>query len=123
MCWDLAESTLVFVFQGHTDIVYSVKFTSNKKFAASGGSDKQVFVWDIENKLLYATFSGHTNFIWKVAFTNDDENVVSGDFSEGIRVWSIGAKKQIFLFKDLNESKEWLGDNKGIGAEFSRFLF
>ena len=120
--WDLTNFRQEFEFEGHTEPVQSVKFARNKKFAASGGYDMKVLVWDIESKILYATFSGHANFIFKVAITNDNENVVSGDYLDGIRVWNIASKKQIFLFKDLNESKEWLGDNKGIEAEFIRFL-
>ena len=121
--WDLTNFQLVFVFERHTNQINSVKLTRNKKFAASGGHDYNVLVWDIENRLLYANFSGHTNVVLQVGFTNDDENVVSGDYGDGIRVWSIISKKQIFLFKDLNESKEWLSDNKDIEDEFSRLLY
>ena len=53
MCWDLTEFRLLFVFEGHTDQVCSVKFTRNKKFVASGGLDKKVLVWDIYKQIGY----------------------------------------------------------------------
>ena len=120
--WNLINFRQEYVFEGHTDIVKSVKFARNKKYAASGGIDMKVIVWDIENKIIYAIFNGHADYIYKVMFTNDDENVVSGDFRDGTRVWNIANRSQIFLFNELKDPNEWLNNNKGIKAEFSRFL-
>ena len=106
--WDLIEFKVLPELSGHECQVNSVKFTRSKKFAASEGLDKKVLMWDLENVELYATFWGHLDYINKVMITEDDENVVSENITDGIRVWNIANKKQVFEFKDLNESKEWL---------------
>ena len=121
--WDLLSYKQICEFEGHTEQVYSVKFTKNKKFAASCGGDEKIIVWDIENQVQYAVLSGHENSIWKVSITNDDRFIVSGCFTDGIRVWSIEEKRQVFGFKSLDESRDWLAMNKDKRSEFSRFLF
>ena len=110
------------LFEGHAGGINSVKFTRNKLFAASAGCDRRVLVWDLLSREVYVVLNGHNSVIWKVLVTHDDEYFVLGDFVDGVRVWSIEDKKQVFLFKDLNESKEWLEGNKGMKSELIRFL-
>ena len=121
--WDLVSMKMVCEFKGHTGQVLTVKFTRNKKFAASGGSDKKVMVWDIDNQELLCALSGHESYVMKVSVSSDDRFVVSGSFNDGIRVWSIEEKREVFVFRNLDEAWDWLEDNQDKRAEFSRFLF
>jgi WD40 repeat protein len=110
-------------FEGHSGFVYSVKFTKDARFAASGGSDKIVLLWNVLEKRIQFRFDGHSQIVWKVLFTDDDKNLVSANCFEGVFVWSVENGRLVFCFKDGVEAKDWVLKNKGIQGELSRFLF
>ena len=106
--WYFTNFSKVFWFEGHNDEISSVKFKRNKKLAASVGDDDKFSIWDLENMIIYAIFRIDNSSFCKIAISNDDENIALGGYESGICVWNITTKKQMFLFKNLNEAKRWL---------------
>jgi len=60
------------VLQGHIGDVWSVAFSPNGRWIASGSSDKSIQVWDAETgKMVSGPFEGHTGDVLSVAFSPD----------------------------------------------------
>ncbi|KIL54614.1 hypothetical protein M378DRAFT_47470, partial [Amanita muscaria Koide BX008] len=73
---------------GHTEKVYSVTFSHDGKWAASGSVDRTIRIWDAEiGVLVGGPFKGHTGPVTSVAFSPDGNLLVSGSKDETVCVW------------------------------------
>ncbi|MDW8110618.1 MAG: hypothetical protein RMJ96_03310, partial [Candidatus Bipolaricaulota bacterium] len=59
------------VFRGHNDPVYSVAFSPDGKWLASGSGDRTVKLWDIAAHSLIKTLPEHAGPVGSVAFSPD----------------------------------------------------
>ncbi|KAF3928239.1 hypothetical protein AA313_de0207618 [Arthrobotrys entomopaga] len=99
-------SKLVNTFNGHTDLIASVAFSSDGHIA-SGSRDRTVKLWSDAGKLL-KTLRGHTNSIACVAFSPDGRKLASASHDKRINVWDINTEhdnhKNIAPFKWMARS-------------------
>ena len=77
------------VFSGHSVWVWSVTFSSDGVFLASGGFDCTVKLWDTQTGGIIRTFSGHKDWVRSVSISADSTMIVSGSTDETIRLWNI----------------------------------
>jgi len=79
---------------GHTDIPGSLAVTSDFRFVASAGKDKQVRLWSVRNKTMPAgLLTSHTAYITALAFTTAVKGsnallLLSVDLDGFVRVWN-----------------------------------
>merc|ERR1719162_2926426 len=52
-------------FVGHTGPIYSISFSPDGKFLATGGNDALVGLWDVKSMTCQATISSRTKFRWR----------------------------------------------------------
>src|SRR5262249_37921399 len=79
---------------GHTDTVYSVSFSPDGRYIASGGDDHTVKVWDARTGLELRTLR-HATRVWSVAFSPDSKRLVSGDQVGTVKVWDPMTGQQV----------------------------
>ncbi|KAJ7366031.1 hypothetical protein DFH08DRAFT_679026, partial [Mycena albidolilacea] len=91
--WDPMTSKMFAVFEGHTESVNSVAFSSNSKQIASGSDDNTVRVWDMKTQAQVAgPFNGHSSAIICVAFSPDgNKHIAVGTTDTSIRIWDVEA--------------------------------
>ncbi|ETO29365.1 WD repeat-containing protein [Reticulomyxa filosa] len=124
--WDIEMTKQLIVFEGHDNIVWSVKYGSNElgisggaNTILSGSSDTSVRLWDMRSGKQIQVFNGHTNSVWAVEYSpfvvdngkvGGSSNVIcSGSKDNTIRFWDIRSnKKQLYVVKETH------GDNIGI---------
>ncbi|KAF8749388.1 WD40 repeat-like protein [Rhizoctonia solani] len=76
-------------FEGHTDWVRAVSFTTDGSRLASGSDDKTVRLWDIKTgKTASEPLTGHSDDVCSVAFSPNGKLIASASQDNTIRIYS-----------------------------------
>ncbi|KAK4168585.1 beta transducin-like protein HET-D2Y [Cladorrhinum sp. PSN259] len=81
--WNACRQTL----EGHRDSVFSVAFSPDSKWVASGSDDKTIKIWDAATGSCTQTLEGHRIYVNSVAFSPDSKWVASGSDDKTIKIW------------------------------------
>ncbi|ETO16069.1 hypothetical protein RFI_21292 [Reticulomyxa filosa] len=112
---------LFVTFTGHTDIVYSIDYSTfdSSQLICSGSIDKAVRVWDVDNNKQIRSFNEHSSYVYSVRFSsyhyhNLHHNVIcSSSYDSTIRFWDIKNNQQLNIYN---------GHTDGVSEiEFSPF--
>ena len=100
--------------------VYSVCFSADGKFIASGSRDKTVKIWSVGSSGTFecqSTLTGHTDSVNQVEFI-DADTVVSSSDDGTTRAWDVatGTQKAEFEGDKFSFTKSSGGDEKTVGA-------
>ena len=76
-------------FEGHDSTVYSVAFSPDGKYIASGSWDNTIKLWNVETGECLRTFKGHANVVLSVAFSPDGRYIASGSWDSTIKLWDL----------------------------------
>ncbi|ETO19693.1 hypothetical protein RFI_17538, partial [Reticulomyxa filosa] len=118
-----SSSKLINTFNGHTDIVCSIDYSTFdcSQFICSGSYDKTVRIWDIDNNKQIQSFNGHSSFVHCVKFSpyhyhNYRQNVICSSSSDStICFWDFKHNKQLQIFSEHTDGV--------CGIEFSPFNY
>ncbi|MBU2574844.1 MAG: WD40 repeat domain-containing protein [Elusimicrobia bacterium] len=83
------ESLLIKTIKGASTIIYSIAFSPDGKYLASGGAGNALKLWRLEDGTRVRTFTGHTSFINSVAFSPDGKNLASASDDGTVKLWSV----------------------------------
>ncbi len=75
--------------EGHTNLVWSVVFSSDGTKLVSGSGDNTVKLWDMVTHENIATLEGHTNWVESVVFSSDGTLLASGSVDGTILLWNL----------------------------------
>ncbi len=89
----------VYTFNGHTEWITSVAFSTDGQTLASGSWDNTVRLWSIVEKKPLHTFEGHTSDVTSVAFSSDGQTLASGSDDNTVWLWSVVEKKPLHTFE------------------------
>jgi WD40 repeat protein len=74
-------------FEGHSNWVTSVSFSSDGKIIASASANRTVRLWNIDGSLLYV-LQGHRDVVWDVCFSPGGKVLASASGDGTIKIWS-----------------------------------
>jgi WD40 repeat protein/DNA-binding SARP family transcriptional activator len=81
------------ILYGHSERVYSVAFSPDGQFIASGSTDQSICLWRWQGAALggqlHQRLVGHRQLVRTVAFSPDSQLIASGSYDETIRVWDV----------------------------------
>ncbi|MCS6968078.1 MAG: serine/threonine-protein kinase [Cytophagales bacterium] len=86
--------------EGHTDVVRSVAFSPNGRYALSGSDDNTLKLWDTTTGECFKTIEGHMWEVYSVAFSPDGRRVLSGSKNGDLKLWDPIAGKCLNTMKE-----------------------
>lgn len=86
---DTGSNTEVLTLRGHTGSVWSVDFSPDGHYIASGSSDTTVKIWDAVTGDEISTLQGESGKMFSVCFSPDGRQLVSGSESGTVQIWDV----------------------------------
>ncbi|ETO20338.1 WD repeat-containing protein, partial [Reticulomyxa filosa] len=107
--WDIETTKQFNIFNGHNNLIMSVKYGSNELLNTilSGSNDKSVRMWDIRSFQQIQVFNGHSSDVMCVEYspfvknsTGNSNVICSGSWDNTIRFWDIRSNKnQLYMIR------------------------
>ncbi len=94
-------STLL-TYRGHTDAVYTVAWSPNGQYMASGSADSTVHVWNSstgETLYIYHGHAGLFNSVFAVGWASNGSRIASGGGDKTVQVWEAATGNQVFTYR------------------------
>ena len=109
------QPDVVHELKGHDQTPLSVGFTSDRRYAASGGIDKVIRLWNLQTGKTIQFLPGHKAAVMSVIFSPDDRYLVSGGVDNTIRVWDFRRNKQaVFTMAGATKTKLQLSTDNAL---------
>lgn len=93
---------------GHRGEVFTVAFSPDGSWLASGGMDQTVKIWDVQTGLAVRTLAGASGEVNSVAFSNDLRSLVSGNGDGSMTVWNAERGTLSAVLVSVPLSDDWL---------------
>ncbi|CAK9301047.1 unnamed protein product [Gordionus sp. m RMFG-2023] len=92
-------SSPIILYTGHESEIYSIKFSSDGTYFASGGFERQIFLWNtFDNHDNFAVIPGHLGAILDINF-NTDGDLVSCSSDKFVCLWDMHSGTRIRKFR------------------------
>lgn len=73
----------------HTGWVYSVSFSPDGVFLASGSDDKNARLWSVNTGQCLKILQEYTDMVWSVAFSPKGDVLLSGSSDGTLKLWDL----------------------------------
>ncbi|MCI0712876.1 MAG: WD40 repeat domain-containing protein [Chloroflexi bacterium] len=99
--WDAATGTHLNQMTGHTDTIFSVMYSPDGKWIASGSKDTTVGLWDAETGELVHLIDAHEREVHRsIGFSPDSSLLATASQDKTLRLWDVETGEQVASFED-----------------------
>lgn len=92
------------ILRGHTNRVFSLAFSPDGNFLASGSLDRTLKVWHTHTGRCLLTLQGHESWVWAIALSPDGRTLASGSYDHTVRLWDIHTGKELAILRGHTSS-------------------
>src|SRR5262249_19658832 len=85
---------LVRSFEGHSQPVTSVAFSSDGERVLSASADESVRLWNLKNGQIVRRLDGHRAAVYAAVFSRKGSHILSGGADGVVRLWDLEAGPQ-----------------------------
>jgi WD40 repeat protein len=96
--WDVVEGRKVRELPGHTKWVYSVAYSPDGKWLATGGWDRTIKLRDAASGQEQMTIFGHQGFVLDLAFGPDSRCLASTGEDRSVQLWQVPTGRRLGAF-------------------------
>jgi len=96
--WDAQTGDLLTEFVAHQRLVWSLAFSADKKWLATGSMDHTVKLWNADSAALERTLTGHENDVLAVAFDLKSQRLATAGKDSTLRTWDVASGDSIHTF-------------------------
>ena len=104
---------------GHTDSAFSISWSPDGKYIASGSNDKTIKTWNTTTNTCIHTLGGHTQGVESVSWAPDGKYIASGSGDREVKIWDARTGTCIRTLEGhigLITSLSWSPDGKHIAS-------
>jgi len=88
---------------GHSDRVWSVVYSPDGRYLASGSMDKTIKIWEVATGKELRTLTGHSDWVWSVVYSPDGRYLASGSDDKTIKIWEVAMGKELLTLTGHSE--------------------
>lgn len=96
--WRTADQSPIFTFDGHTDTIDSIAFSSNNRSLVSASHDKTIRLWDVVKGKCNSVLSGHNDWVFAAHYIYGNKVIVSSSYDKTIRLWNAQSGKLLHTY-------------------------
>ena len=99
LAWDnIIKKRRQFSLIGHSDSVYSLSISTDKKYLLSGGYDETIRLWSLLKKQALIVYKGHFSPVLSVKFSPLTHYFASGGCDKTAKLWGINSSTPLRVF-------------------------
>ena len=117
--WDVRTGKRLFMLDKDFDATLSADISADRKFLATGSSDKLVKIYSAENGTLLHSIKQHSEWLTNVSFSPDGVLLATGDRNGHIYIWESESGQKLYTFmhhKAKITSLSWRSDSNLIAS-------
>jgi serine/threonine protein kinase len=99
---------------GHSGQVYSLAYSPDGRYLASGSKDRTIKIWEVATGKQLRTLTGHSHSVNSVVYSPDGRYLASGSGDNTIKIWKVATK--IWKVATGKELRTLTGHSSGLSS-------
>jgi len=96
--WEVSTGREVRTLTGHSEVVNSVVFSPDGRYALSGGTDEVIRLWEVSTGKEVRKLKGHSSAVYALTLSPDGRYALTANDDKTAKLWEISTGREIRTF-------------------------